>query len=133
MLTRLTYYSKPLRPLLPSDIEAILANSQQNNKRLDITGFLLYTNNVFVQCLEGPRITVNKLYQDIYKDERHDECTIVLVTEDSERYFGPWSMGGLPPEELSKLKESEEFSPESCSGKKILDLLVKASKILSHA
>ncbi|MBF0421141.1 MAG: BLUF domain-containing protein [Magnetococcales bacterium] len=133
MIIRLTYYSKSIRPLLPSDIEQIFRVSHHNNKILNITGFLLYSNNVFLQCLEGPREAVNQLYQKIYKDDRHDDCNIVLISEEKERIFGPWSMGGLPPEELVKLEVLERISPELFRGEEILNLLIKASKILSHA
>lgn len=71
----------------------LLTVARNNNKRLEITGMLLYADKRFIQVLEGEKQTVLSLYNTIQKDSRHFNSKIVLETEIDKRNFPGWTMG----------------------------------------
>ena len=128
MLVRLLYASRAAAPLTASVVESILAQSRQHNPRLGITGILCYSNDLFLQVLEGGRDEVCELYNTIVRDERHDHVRILSYEEIAERRFGNWTMGHVDvttvnPSLLLKYAELPVLNPFSCSGKASLALL----------
>lgn len=92
-LERLAYYSKAnikLDSLLV--ISDILAVSQRNNRRDQITGSLVYCDATFFQVVEGPREDLDRLIRRLEGDSRHGEITVVSRSEVSSRIFPDWSM-----------------------------------------
>jgi hypothetical protein len=81
-------------------IDLILEQSRRNNPRAGVTGILCYTNNVFIQVLEGGRDEVCKLFNGIVCDDRHLDVRILVYEEISERRFSNWAMGQV---DLSKV------------------------------
>ena len=92
-LTRIIYASKVSETFNQDDIHKILTKAQLNNSELNITGFLCFDHNYFLQCLEGSRTSVNKIYHKIAQDSRHSELTIIEYSEVSQRIFHQWTMG----------------------------------------
>ncbi len=96
-LSRLIYISEPqLDPAhgsTVSQLAAIMAASQRNNRAADITGALAYDDNWFLQVLEGDRRTIWQTFGRIAEDERHAGCLLVEMTEIEARLFGNWWMG----------------------------------------
>lgn len=116
MLTQLIYSSRSTRNLHTQDLELIVTASERNNVLHGITGALCYSKGIFVQCFEGERGAVNRLYQHLLKDDRHYELEISSVDEIAERRFPNWRMGFFSYEnEMGQLflKHSRmaEFSP----------------------
>lgn len=103
-MKRLTYISKFSRPLSRQEIEEIGAVSQRNNQRENITGVLLCSQGIFFQILEGEEDIIDKLYEKILRDERHNEI-ICLNTEYElkEKLFPDWSMQTINLDENSDL------------------------------
>ncbi len=128
MLVRLLYASRPVAPLTTAVVESILAQSRAHNPRLGITGVLCYSQDLFLQVLEGSRDAVCELYNTIVRDERHDHVRILSYEEIAERRFGNWTMGHVDvttvnPSLLLKYAELPVLNPFSCSGKASLALL----------
>jgi hypothetical protein len=128
MLVRLLYASRPSAPLTTAVIDSILAQSRAHNPRLGITGVLCYSQDLFLQVLEGSRDAVCELYNTIVRDERHDHVRILSYEEIAERRFGNWTMGHVDvttvnPSLLLKYAELPVLNPFSCSGKASLALL----------
>ena len=128
MLVRLLYASRPVAPLTTAVVDSILAQSRAHNPRLDITGVLCYSQDLFLQVLEGSRDAVCELYNTIVRDERHDHVRILSYEEIAERRFGNWTMGHVDvttvnPSLLLKYAELPVLNPFSCSGKASLALL----------
>lgn len=92
MLIRLIYASRT-RQLGPMDVKDILEKSRRNNSAVGVTGALCLSNGIFLQCLEGDRTAVNKLYHRILMDPRHHDPAILDFEEIVYRDFGSWSMG----------------------------------------
>jgi hypothetical protein len=51
-----------------TDLSAIQATAKTNNGPLDVTGSLFYNGGWFLQVLEGPASTLDKLYKKIELD-----------------------------------------------------------------
>ncbi|MFN4003347.1 MAG: BLUF domain-containing protein [Hylemonella sp.] len=93
MLVQLTYASRTTRPLGPADVKDILHASQRNNAEAGVTGALCLADGVFLQVLEGDRRAVNRIYNRILGDSRHQDPAILDFCEIAARRFGSWNMG----------------------------------------
>jgi len=128
MLVRLLYASRAAAPLTTPVVESILAQSRAHNPKLGITGILCYSNDLFMQLLEGGRDEVCELYNTIVRDERHRDVRILIYEEISERRFGNWTMGHVDiatinPSLLLKYAERPVLNPFNCSGQASMALL----------
>ncbi len=128
MLVRLLYASRPAAPPTDSVIDAILQQSRKNNPRQGITGMLCFSDQLFVQVLEGGRDEVCELYNTIVRDARHTGVRILLYDEIAERRFGSWTMGQVKidqvnPALLLKYAEKPELNPFAATGHASMALL----------
>ncbi len=96
MLIRLIYASRTAAILTPLDVKDIVRSSQRNNAALGVTGALMLSNGIFLQCLEGDHMAVNALYHRILLDPRHGEPALLSYAEIDARLYGGWSMGLVP-------------------------------------
>jgi hypothetical protein len=92
-LVRLIYASELLAPLAKVTLQQILAAAERKNAALGITGYLCISPQYALQCLEGPRDAVNRLYNAIAVDERHNNVTLLRYSEPWRRLFPGWHMG----------------------------------------
>ena len=93
MMKRIKYVSRFAKPLTSSDIEALTVQSAEKNKALDITGVLMTSGGMFFQIIEGPSDNVDQLYEEIVKDDRHQDVLALNIDPDvSTRLFPDWSM-----------------------------------------
>lgn len=72
---------------------SLLYTARDRNAALGITGVLLYSNGLFVQCLEGPPGNVDAIYAKICQDPRHQELVVLQSIDTDERHFRSWMMG----------------------------------------
>nr|WP_246348426.1 BLUF domain-containing protein [Sphingomonas aerophila] len=99
MLSSLLYVSRSLVP--PDDqgeqLLAIQALSHIRNVELDLTGFLVSTQDYFSQYLEGDADAVSVLMQSIRADTRHTDIKETpLLVELDYRLFPHWRMTCFP-------------------------------------
>ena len=128
MLVRLLYASKAVDSVSQEELLKILSQSKANNPESGITGVLCSSGPIFLQCLEGGRMQVNTLYNQIAADPRHGDVVILSYEEISEREFAHWSMGlvnleQLNPSLLLKYSESATLDPYGVSGTASMALL----------
>jgi len=128
MLVRCLYASRAVKPLVAANLDKLLEQSRRNNPRSGITGLLCYTDDIFVQVIEGGRDDVCKLFNAIVRDDRHQDIRLLVYEEIAERVFGSWSMGqakieGINPALLLKYSERAELNPFICSGQTTMALL----------
>ncbi|WP_374515228.1 BLUF domain-containing protein [Niveibacterium sp.] len=128
MLVRLLYASRAASPLSAPVVDAILAQSRDHNPKLGITGMLCYSDDLFLQVLEGGRDEVCELFNTIVRDDRHTNVRILSFEEIPERRFGAWTMGHVNiarvnPSLLLKYAERPVLDPFACSGRASLALL----------
>lgn len=92
MLERLLYRSKATNTLGSLHLFNMLSEARTKNATLDITGHLLYTEEVFVQCIEGRPEAVESLWQSLQRDARHHTLELLARGPIQERRYGDWSM-----------------------------------------
>lgn len=93
MLSQLVYVSTRKSNCTTEEIEKILASCKKNNPALDITGVLLYSDNKFLQLVEGEPKELKGLYDKIKEDHRHKNCVMISYSPIQERSFPNWHMG----------------------------------------
>lgn len=100
------YVSSSAHLMSDNGLKDILVKSYQKNKRLGITGMLLYSEGNIIQLLEGDEKKVTDLYNEIRKDFRHHDIVKVGEGMIEERNFGDWTMGfeSFSSKEFSKLE-----------------------------
>jgi len=91
-LIRMTYASVAKTGLGYDALTSILRTAATRNEEHGITGILCYSGTAFLQALEGPRCSVNRLYNRIVLDARHADCQVLSLHEIDERDFADWSM-----------------------------------------
>ena len=133
----LVYVSSAVQEMKEEELSSLLNQSRDKNKRLNITGMLLYGRGNFIQILEGPKKEVEELYDVITKDDRHKDCTEIFKDEIDERSFSEWSMGfkHLTSQDKSMVEGYTEFldrkmEPREFATKAdaVLELLYKFKK-----
>jgi hypothetical protein len=128
MLVRLLYASRATKPQTARKVAAILAECQKNNPQRGITGVLCYSDDIYLQVLEGGRDAVCETFNAIVRDPRHESVRLLSFEEISERRFGSWSMGQVNIEKINstlllKYAEKAELNPFTVSGKVSMALL----------
>ena len=91
---RLIYRSKSLIPAADRkhELGVIFSVARSRNKKIDVTGALLITDDQFVQALEGPEHVVRTLYKRICQDSRHEDVELLKAEDVGGRVFGRWAM-----------------------------------------
>ncbi|MFM2035184.1 MAG: Blue light- and temperature-regulated antirepressor YcgF [Pseudomonadota bacterium] len=92
MLERLLYRSKATSTLGSLHLFNLLSEARTKNLSLGITGHLLYSKEVFVQCIEGPSDSVEALWVSLQRDARHHDIELLRREPITKRRFGDWSM-----------------------------------------
>jgi hypothetical protein len=94
MIKQIKYISRFARPMTAADIEALAEAAARKNAELGVTGVLLAAGGVFFQILEGPKEAVDRLFETIVADRRHEQVLLLGSREGVEsRVFDNWAMG----------------------------------------
>ncbi|BEV72707.1 MULTISPECIES: BLUF domain-containing protein [unclassified Paludibacterium] len=137
MLVRLIYASQTAETISAKLIEAILSQAQVHNPANGITGLLCYSQKTFVQVLEGGRTEVNRLFQLLAKDPRHQNVTLLQYEEIAERRYANWAMARVALDKLNmslllRFSDSPQLDPYSVSGEstaRLLEALAEAGAL----
>ncbi len=127
-IVQLVYSSRLAPNTNPSEIAKIHKTSVENNENAALTGALLFGEDCFLQCLEGSRETVSRLYSVIANDPRHVDCELLLVRDVTQRSFSKWDMKLIlltdqNRKELMRFSASANFQPHLMSGDSAIRLL----------
>ncbi|NKN31981.1 EAL domain-containing protein [Marichromatium bheemlicum] len=98
----LLYVSEATEPMNPRELQQLLGESREANRRQGITGFLLYLNGSFMQLLEGSRPRLLRLLERLREDRRHHGVRVVYEGALQQRIFTDWSMGFRDLEHLER-------------------------------
>ena len=91
-LISILYVSSMCKYYTPAEIDIMVKSFQESNKKHNVSGMLVYSSGNIMQYIEGEKATIDKLYDNIKKDRRH-ECIITLVNENIQsRIFEDWSL-----------------------------------------
>lgn len=89
------YVSRATGAYDTASIQSILQASRRNNRRLDVTGCLLFSGHCFAQLIEGAQPAVTELARRIAADPRHAGVRFLSEAHSAERDYADWSMGYL--------------------------------------
>lgn len=116
----LIYASSAEHLMSEEELLEILRKSHEKNKRLGITGMLLYKGGNFLQVLEGEAEHVDSLYETIKNDPRHYQIMTIARRPLQERQFPDWQMAfvnlnSVNPDDVPGYSEflNESFTPEN--------------------
>jgi len=140
MLVRLLYASRAVDPN-PETIDAILHECRSRNPNSGITGVLCYGGGIFLQVIEGGRMAISQLYNQIQRDARHKDVVLLHYEEISERRFSGWTMGEVNMTRINasillKYAEKPELDPYSASGNvsmALLEELMATASVIGRA
>ena len=80
-LHRLVYYSRNTlsgsEQAIALEIQQVLASSRRNNAADGITGALMFNRGCFAQVLEGPRPALERTFERIQRDMRHEDVLLL--------------------------------------------------------
>jgi len=94
------------------DLLYLLEQCQSNNRKLGLTGLLIFGNGTFLQVIEGDDHIVEGLMEKISKDWRHTNFQIVAKFPIEERHYSDWSMGfeKLTEQTISEVPNLKDFT-----------------------
>jgi hypothetical protein len=103
---QLIYTSQATFSFTDEDLAALLHNSRQRNEQRGLTGVLLYSDNEFLQVLEGEQATITQLYDQLRHDLRHHHLTELAYGPITARRFAEWTMGfqTLVPAQMQQVR-----------------------------
>jgi hypothetical protein len=140
MLVRLMYTSRSNTGMDEQELASILRQSRPANTAEGITGMLVFSDQLFIQVLEGGRSEVNRLYNRICADKRHTDIELLYFEEITERRFAGWSMGQVNMARVNtalllKYSEKPQLNPYAVSGKITMALfeeLVSSASVIGE-
>lgn len=92
-MKQLIYTSKPSNKINLKTIDEILKLAVTKNKEFNISGLLVFDGEMFIQCIEGDEKNISQLYENLKKDDRHEDVKLLGEKEINARDFQDWSMG----------------------------------------
>lgn len=92
---QLVYVAQAREGLGYSDLQNILETAQENNKRNNITGLLVYRDDQFLQILEGEQDRVMETLGRILLDRRASHVQVLAESTSSQRIFNRWPLAFL--------------------------------------
>lgn len=92
MLERLIYQSKACHQFGTLHLFNLLTEARLRNKRMGITGHLLYLDGQFTQCIEGSSASIDALWESLQRDVRHHQIELMARYAITERRFPEWTM-----------------------------------------
>ncbi|MDX5347860.1 MAG: BLUF domain-containing protein [Hymenobacteraceae bacterium] len=89
----IVYVSTAIAPMADEELELVLDQSRKNNSAQNITGMLLYSDEHFIQLLEGEADAVKAAFSRIEKDVRHYNIVKLADGPITQKSFSDWEMG----------------------------------------
>lgn len=100
-MKQLTYLSRPTETITSryslNPLRALIDNSARRNKSSCITSVFFIDTAAIVQCIEGPGLYVDELFDQILCDDRHYDVKVIAETSISSRSFPDDHMTLLHP------------------------------------
>ena len=88
----LTYKSIATASPSATDLCALVGRARARNRKLSVTGMLLYEDGSFLQTLEGPPDKLDALWSSIKQDTRHDHIEVLSEHMVPARLFSDWDL-----------------------------------------
>jgi len=132
-MIRLIYVSQAVNVNF-NETKSILSVSSKHNKNNNITGVLVYGRSYFIQCLEGNKEQVEKLYKKIILDQRHEHIELISKEEIQERYFNNWRLSLMNESSYTHIVQryahNTDFDPYSMRPEQLIKMLDELSGVV---
>lgn len=92
-MLRLVYVSTCAAGLQLDDVYDIMRKAHPSNVKDGISGMLCWSGEFFLQCIEGERNAVSRVFSKICGDSRHSNVEILIAAPTRTRWFSEWGMG----------------------------------------
>jgi hypothetical protein len=131
-IQRLVYFSRNRGGSSPeamaNSIKQILAASRRNNVTVNVTGALMFNGGCFAQVLEGPKASVENIFERIQQDERHGEVSVLGFGPVTHRAFDRWSMGFVGEysnhfQRYASIADDSGYDPSRMTGDALFETL----------
>ena len=132
-LIHIVYISISHRDLSEKELSDFLLDIRAKNKKLDITGLLLYNEGSFIQVIEGEKETIQTLFKLVKNDKRHTNIIELLTEPIVERSFPDWSMGFkvINSKNLEKIPGFSELMNEKLDSKALPGIAKQVVELLN--
>ncbi len=129
-LATLVYRSRCVTPLDDPALQQLVSAALQRNQAESVTGLLIYDGGRFLQWLEGPADSVDRIWRSIQADGRHTDVEILGRMPSTVRCFPDWGMklGDRDPNERPNAANDARMSQPH----NLLDLL-RSQQGVPHA
>ena len=131
-------YASHIAPVCQDDLKgaltSIVTRSIVKNRNAKITGLLIAHKGWFVQALEGPKPTVEALFEKIAADGRHHHALPLYQGEVEARLYEQWPMcarvlSSGDEAVLSALKPKAPFDPTKAPERTLMRLLATVADV----
>jgi|GEM_PF-3525480 len=99
----LIYVSRAEESVDHDEILNILTHSWKYNHNSYISGMLVYDQGYFMQLIQGPIATIDKLYARISADVRHTDIKLIGEELLHERNCSGWGIGFYDDQEVANI------------------------------
>ncbi|MRT94477.1 BLUF domain-containing protein [Ancylomarina sp. 16SWW S1-10-2] len=132
-LIHIVYISISHRDLSEKELSDFLLDIRAKNKKLDITGLLLYNEGSFIQVIEGEKEAIQTLFKLVKNDKRHTNIIELLTEPIAERSFPDWSMGFkvINSKDLEKIPGFSGLMNEELDSKALPGIAKQVVKLLN--
>lgn len=132
-LVRLIYASQLSEKCRPDNVRSLLQTARERNPKAGVTGILCYNPLYFTQWIEGGRHAVNRIFESIMRDPRHENVVILDYAEVPEREFTDWSMAYVDTDHLDrrlilKFCPTDTFNPMTMSAESARRFLIEIAE-----
>lgn len=110
-MKRIIYCSQASYDFAPDELVALLDASRRNNEAAGLSGMLLYSNQSFLQLLEGDPKALAVTYARILNDDRHTQLRLLLEADVPAAVFPDWTMGFEHVDDEDLADELDGFTP----------------------
>lgn len=110
-MQQIVYTRRATDRVTAAELFKIIEVSARNNPGREITGFLVATQNSFLQLVEGPVERLDELIAVLQRDPRHRDISFLLRERVERRDFPSWkmqrfdAMNGDPERVLAAMRE----------------------------
>ena len=131
-------YASHIAPVCQDDLKgaltSIVTRSIVKNRNAKITGLLIAHKGWFVQALEGPKPTVEALFEKIAADGRHHHALPLYQGEVEARLYEQWPMcarvlSSGDEAVLSALNPKAPFDPTKAPERTLMRLLATVADV----
>lgn len=109
MLKTICYISDSCQAESLNALKILYSKAKKNNVKYNISGILIYSNDNFLQVLEGDQTIVDDTFKRISLDNRHRNIFEVINIDIQQRIFEDYNFGFTIVNNSSELHRLHEY------------------------